>query len=359
MKIIAAHAWLERLPLTRPYTIAYDTFYDTRVVMLELTMENGMTGIGSANPFEEVVGESPEQTLELLQNIWCAKLIGLDIATFADFIDAISAALSHQPGTLAAIDIALHDAWAKWMGKPLATLLGQCMDGLPTSVTIGIKDATASVQEAKEYVAMGFTALKVKTGVNVEADIECLQRIREAVGQSIELRVDANQGYQLKDLLHFYQSTQKINIELIEQPLPSGQEDVLKTLPEAIRKILVADESLTGFEAAQSLCKSPIPFGIFNIKLMKCGGIRAARKMAALALQHGIPIFWGCNDESLAGIAAALHAAYSCPGTKYLDLDGHLDLERDVVRGGFSMEDGKSFLLDEPGLGISKITGVA
>ncbi len=77
--------------------------------------------------------------------------------------------------------------------------------------------------------------------------------------------------------------------------------------------------------------------------------------MAALAPQHGIPVFLGCNDESQAGIAAALHAAYSCPGTQYLDLDGHLDLERDVVEGGFSMENGKLFLLEKPGLGISKV----
>jgi len=77
--------------------------------------------------------------------------------------------------------------------------------------------------------------------------------------------------------------------------------------------------------------------------------------MAALAPQHGIPVFSGCNDESQAGIAAALHAAYSCPGTQYLDLDGHLDLERDVVEGGFGMENGKLFLPEKLGWGLVRL----
>jgi L-alanine-DL-glutamate epimerase-like enolase superfamily enzyme len=68
---------------------------------------------------------------------------------------------------------------------------------------------------------------------------------------------------------------------------------------------------------------------------MKCGGITPAREIAAIGGQAGIDLMWGCNDESIVSIAAALHVALSCPNTKYLDLDGSLDLARDFVSGGF------------------------
>lgn len=354
MIITEAKAWLERLPLKKPYTISYDTFFDTRIVMLQITLADGTIGIGSANPFEEVVGETPEQTLVLLQNEWCNRLAGLDINHFESFIDQVGPSLSHNPGTLAAIDIALHDAWARLQGKPLAALLGQVMDGLPTSITIGIKPPCEALAEAMEYVAQGFTILKIKTGSDVQADIETVLSIREAVGKKVQLRVDANAGYDIAALMKFYAETKDAVVELIEQPLPAGEEKALQTLPEALRRMLIADESLTGLEAAQQLCVTPLPFGVFNIKLMKCGGIKAAGKIALLAKDHGIPIFWGCNDESRASIAAALHTAYSCAATRYLDLDGYFDLERDVVKGGFRVEEGKMLVSEQPGLGIEK-----
>ena len=88
---------------------------------------------------------------------------------------------------------------------------------------------------------------------------------------------------------------------------------------------------------------------------MKCGGIRSARQMAACAAPAGIQLFWGCNDESMASITAALHVAYSCANTRFLDLDGSFDLSRDFVEGGFSLQDGMMYLSDRPGLGLKRI----
>ena len=64
---------------------------------------------------------------------------------------------------------------------------------------------------------------------------------------------------------------------------------------------------------------------------------------------------WGCMDESIISISAALHAALASPATRYLDLDGSLDLARDVVDGGFVLEDGYMRTTDAPGLGLSPI----
>jgi len=86
---------------------------------------------------------------------------------------------------------------------------------------------------------------------------------------------------------------------------------------------------------------------------MKCGGVHAAKRIAAIAETAGIVLMWGCMDESVVSIAAALHAAFSSPATRYLDLDGSLDLARDVADGGFILEDGMMRTLDTPGLGVT------
>src|SRR6185312_1659611 len=80
--------------------------------------------------------------------------------------------------------------------------------------------------------------------------------------------------------------------------------------------------------------------GIFNIKLMKCGGIIPAQAIAKIAHDANIAVMWGCNDESIISISAALHTAFASPATRYLDLDGSLDLKQDVVKGGFVIEKG-------------------
>jgi L-alanine-DL-glutamate epimerase-like enolase superfamily enzyme len=116
---------------------------------------------------------------------------------------------------------------------------------------------------------------------------------------------------------------------------------------------LAADESLKDAQAAMRLAGPDPLFGIFNIKLMKCGGILAAREIAAIAQPAGIRLFWGCNDESVVSISAALHAAYACPHTSFLDLDGSFDLAEDPFCGGFEVRDGMMQLVDGIGLGVS------
>ena len=85
---------------------------------------------------------------------------------------------------------------------------------------------------------------------------------------------------------------------------------------------------------------------------MKCGGIKSAMDIAGIAKPANIDLFWGCNDESIVSITAALHAAFACPHTKYIDLDGSLDLAEDVVTGGFTIKDGYMYLSNEAGLGV-------
>lgn len=339
MKIREIRPYYRRIPLKKPYTISSETFTDVELVFVDIELENGITGYGSGSPAEEVVGENARNSFQHLQSDPVQQLVGRDIRHFQQMIYEVRRAFPGLPGTQAALDLALHDAFCKYLGVSIVSFYGQRVEPLPTSVTIGIMPVEEALKEAVEFVSMGFKALKIKTGGGETAqDIELLRRLRETVGKGIMLRVDPNQGYNERQLVQIYEHC---DVELIEQPLPVGSETVLHMLPLQLRNMLVADESLTDAAMALQFTEMPRPFGVFNIKLMKCGGILAAREIACIAEQAGIGLFWGCNDESSLSITAALHAAYSCPNTRYLDLDGSFDLAEDLFSGGFELKDGK------------------
>lgn len=355
MKIVAVRAYLQKMALKKPYTIAYNTFSDVSLAFLEIELSNGMIGYGSGSPAEEVVGETTAQTVANLNTDFVANFVGRDIRHFQQIIFESNVHFPHLPGTLAAIDIALHDAFGKFMGVSVASFYGQKMNALPTSMTIGIKGVAETIEEAKEYAALGFKVFKVKTGMDVQEDIERIAALYGAFGADYTIRVDANQGYDLPKLQQFLKATAAYPLELIEQPLPVGQEATLLALSVTERKILTADEALKDPQAALQLAAGEQAFGIYNIKLMKCGGLLGAKEIASIAQHAGIDLFWGCNDESVISITAALHMAYACPNTKYIDLDGSFDLMEDLVTGGFEVKDGCLVINNLPGFGFTKI----
>lgn len=355
MKIRAIRPSIQKMALTKPYTIAYNTFSDVTLVFLEIELDNGIVGYGSSSPAEDVVGETPEQSFFNLSSEYIQSFTGRDIRTFRQLIYEAKQQFPHLPGTLAAFDIALHDAFGKLLGISVVDLYGRKIKSLPTSVTIGIKNVQETMDDAAEYFKLGFKVLKVKTGLSVDEDIERILRLSERYRQQMKIRVDANQGYTLDDLNKFILATDKCAVELIEQPLSVGKEKELLQLPDNTRQLLTADESLKDPEAALKLAAGDRSFGIYNIKLMKCGGILEALDIANIAYHGKIDLFWGCNDESRISITAALHAAYSCVHTKYIDLDGSFDLAEDLLQGGFELKDGHLTINDKPGFGLDSL----
>ena len=355
MKITDVNVWKENLELTRPYSIAYREVTDTECVFVEITGEHGLTGIGSANPSEKVVGESVEDTYRILDLDGADWLIGKDLGEFYAILEELQQRFPSNPGVRAALDIALHDLFTESMDVPLVKFLGQKITALPTSVTIGIKDVEGTLADGEEFLGLGFKILKVKLGKDLDEDIERLIKLRERFGDNVGIRVDANQGYSVDDLMKFVDKTRHLELELIEQPMPYEALEEMKGLPSEIKADIAADESLKSPSDAFHLAEQPIAAGIFNIKLMKTGGIYGAKKIADIADHARIDLMWGCNDESIVSITAALHTAFSCSRTKFLDLDGSFDLARDVVEGGFVLKDGYMSVTDVPGLGVKRI----
>jgi L-alanine-DL-glutamate epimerase-like enolase superfamily enzyme len=346
VKIARIESWREDVPLTRPYSIAFQSTEAVTILGLAITADDGTVGLGAATPEPLITGETVEACERALQPVRLESLVGRDVL-IGDLPPA-------TPGARAAVDMALHDLWAQHLGLPLADALGRAHDSLPTSITIGIKPVRETLAEAQEYVERGFRAIKVKIGEGLEPDVERLVKLRERLGSELRLRADANQGYDARALREFLRRTRGLALELVEQPMKPGADAELQAFTEEERAPIAADESLHTEADAVRLARPPPPFGVWNIKLMKTGGIAPALRIAAIAERSGIALMWGCMDESVVGISAALHAAFASPATRYLDLDGSFDLSRDPARGGFTLEDGCLRTLERPGLGVER-----
>lgn len=350
MRIDSVETWKESVPLSRPYTIAGrapTTFVDLFFVRIA---SGKFVGLGSASPAEDITGESPVACARALADKR-PQLFGRDPRQLGRLCQKVSD-MAGTPAARAALDMALHDLFARQLEIPLVDLLGRCHEDLPTSITIGIKNVQETLAEAEEYIGRGFRCLKVKLGHSLGEDLDRLRSLRAKFGKEIRIRVDANQGYTVAEALRLYEVVGPLAIEFIEQPVPVSAIDEVRTLPAAVRQVVALDESLHTELDAVHLLQEPIPASIWVIKLMKCGGITTAMALGRMAQASGRHLMWGCMDESAISLAAALHTAYACPATRYLDLDGNFDLARDPGSEGYSVVDGNLVLGDGPGLGV-------
>ena len=353
MTIAAVEARVLAIPLARPYTITFRTVTAIEPVLVVVRDQAGRIGLGTASPEPHVTGEDNQACQRALSPGALDFLIGRRVATLPALSRTLEQQLPATPAARAAVDMALWDLFGQTLDLPLCQVLGQVHRSLPTSITIGIKSTDEALREADEYLGRGFRVLKVKIGRDFEQDLDRLRRLRERVGPHITLRADANQGYTLAQTRQLLARASELGLEFVEQPIAAADTGQLASLPESQRALICADEALLSPADALALAQPPRPCGIFNIKLMKCGGVSPALRMAQIADLAGITLMWGCMDESCIGIAAALHAALACPATRYLDLDGSFDLARDVAEGGFRLQDGQLHPLDRPGLGVS------
>ncbi|MDR2886849.1 MAG: dipeptide epimerase [Bacteroidales bacterium] len=326
--------------LKHVFTIAGSSRRTTPVMLTEIEFD-GITGYGEAS-MPPYLGESHETVSAFLQKV---DLSGFNdpflMEDILDYVDGIA------PGNYAAkasVDIALHDLVGKIVNQPWYRIWGLNPDKTPgTSFTIGID--TPDVVRQKVHEAAEFNILKVKLGQ--DNDREMIETIRSVT--DVPLCVDVNQGWKEKtaalDMIHWLAER---NVVFVEQPLPANLIDDNAWLTGESPLPVIADESV------QTAADIKSAYGVYsgiNIKLMKCGGMRAALKMINTARSLGMKVMMGCMTETSCAISAATQLS---PLIDWADLDGNLLISNDVF-DGVKVNRGKLVLNSRPGIGVQKL----
>lgn len=353
MKIASVTVFRRDFKLRAPSVIAYESIETAPNVPVRIELENGLVGWGNAAPDEHVTGETAESVERTLNEIFLPFLLGQDASRIEMLWARLRGFAPNQPSAVAAVDIALYDLLGKAAGLPLCRLLGNARDKIETSVTLSIEDTSMSIARAEEFRSQGFKALKVKCGLDADADIERIRAIRQTVGEAMRISLDANQGYSVERTLQVLSAVADCDIAFIEQPVAARDLEALREVCRRSPVPVMADESV--LDAADVLT-TPAP--LVNLKLMKTGGITGALKANAVAEARGIRAMIGCMDESRISMAAAAHLALALENILYADLDGHLDLIDDLAGEGVLIDAGCATVPQSPGLGVSVVAEI-
>ncbi|HZB28206.1 MAG TPA: dipeptide epimerase [Gemmatimonadales bacterium] len=322
-----------------PFVIARGGQSDHRTVWVRIRDTEGCEGWGEAAP-SKFYGETSESVLAALKIY--GSMLPDDPFDLEGAERRWDAKLRGNAAARAALSTALHDLVGKRLDIPVYRMWGLDPCLAPKSTfTIGL-DAPEKIR-AKVLEAEQFPILKVKLGT--EQDIEILRAIRSATDK--EIRVDANCGWTVKHAIRMLPVLEEFGVTVLEQPLAPHDLDGLAAVSAQADIPVIADEScLTTVDIPPLVGKVD---GI-NIKLAKCGSLREALRMIAVARAHGLMVMVGCMIESSLGITAA---AQVTPLVDIVDLDGAALLADDPFVGA-EIEGGQVTLPSGPGLGVRR-----
>lgn len=296
-------------------------------------------GLGEAAPVH-YYGESPDTVKAFMAK--AADVLGDDPFQLDTIHARLGRLVALNYSAKAAIDMALHDLIGKTLGIPIYKYFGITpQKKLATSFTISISDPDTMKKQTEK--SPGYHVYKVKVGV--PGDIEMVRAVRDATRARI--RVDANEGWTVKEAVARIKELENLDVEFIEQPLHRDDLDGFRLLRSKTDLPIIADEGIFG---SGDIPKYAGLVDGINIKLSKSGGLREAMKMIAVARALRMKVMIGCMVETSVGITAAAQIASL---VDYADLDGNLLITDDPYTG-VRVENGYLKLPDGPGLGVTE-----
>jgi len=354
MGIQSIEAYPVVLRYREPFRIAPSTTVESHNILVKVITDFKTVGMGESSPSKRVTKETPQTVIETLDKI-APHLLGMCPLRIERVNETMDELVSKNPSAKAAIDIALHDVLGKAAHKPLFKLIGGFRVDVLTDLTLSIKEPKEMAKDAVKAIRKGFKSLKVKVGVNPTEDFERIRKIREAVGFEVAIRVDANQGWTVKEAISILNKLEPLEIEFVEQPVKADNIHGLAEVRESSPIPVMADESVHTPEDALHLINEKA-VDMINIKLMKSGGILKARKIVAIAEAANVPCMIGCMGESTVGITAGVHLASALKNIRYADLDSDILIaDKLVLKGGAKLKASKRVPSTKPGLGITKL----
>jgi o-succinylbenzoate synthase len=344
-------------PLKKPFKTALRTVHHAESIIVRIRTDDGKVGWGEAPATVVITGDSLESIQSAIVNVFTPLLIGKSLFAYEQILQAIHQSMVGSSSAKAAVDMAVYDLVAQYCGVPLFQFLGGYKDEIETDFTVSVNSPKEMGEDAVRYMQEGFNVLKIKVGKNrIEEDIERIKEIRSRVGSGVKIRVDANQGWQVKDAVRAIRRMEDLglDIELVEQPVKAHDIDGLKTVTDAVETPVMADESVFSPAQAFEVLKRRAA-DMINIKLMKSGGIYKAQIINHIAEEFGVECMMGSMIESRVAITAAAHFAASKKNITRFDFDAPLMMLNDIVVGGVQYDGRRMTFPKEAGLGIRDV----
>ena len=335
MKITQVRLGRISTPLRVPFKTALRTVNSVEDVIVELHTDTGAVGYGEAPPTGVITGDTTGAILGAIQDHIAPALLGRDLDEFEDLTAAVQKALVHNTSA------------------PVYRMLGGARKNIVTDITISVNPPEEMAWDARTAVQRGYDCLKVKVGIDPELDVARLAAVRQAVGRDIKLRIDANQAWNAKQAVRILNQMQEkgLDIEFVEQPVPAADLEGMQYVTRHADVPVLADESVFSPADALRIMQTGAA-DLVNIKLMKCGGITNALRIAAAAEVYGVECMIGCMLEAKISVNAAVELACAKKIITKIDLDGPVLCSEDHILGGAVFDEKNITVSDAPGMGI-------
>lgn len=329
------------LPLARPLSTAHGQLTDREGFLVRIEYADAV-GFGEATPLPGWT-ESLEECREALE--WVPEL-----ASDEDWGVALSE--TSAPAARHAISLALADARARTTNKPLYRALGneRLVRRVPVNATVGDGSPEKTAERAATAVEDGFECVKIKVGArSVEADVERVRAVRDAIGPNLTLRIDANEAWDRDRAERALAALEPLDIQYVEQPLPADD------LPghAAIRNSgvpVALDESLSKNPVTAVLAAEAADYLV--LKPMALGGPDRARKAARQARQAGVTPVVSTTIDGVVARTAAAHVAAAIPEIPACGLATADWLAEDLGPDPAVVADGRIEVPQHKGLGV-------
>lgn len=340
--IAAIDAFPLNVPLLAPFTIASTRLDHVENVAVRIRLEGGAEGWGEVPSLQPVTSEDQADALSAIEYLR-GGIVGRDAAQWRLLAQELPLWLSGLAATSAGVEMALLDALTRQWGVPLYQFFGGTSDEVTTDITIPICPPAEAATLAARYRDEGFTTIKTKVGIDLEADVAMLTAIREAHPEC-SLILDANEGFDADQALRVLELLRAEGIEpaLFEQPVAREDWDGLGRVTREGGVAVAADESCRSPEDALRIAHDGLAT-VLNIKLAKCG-VTGALEIAAIAKAAGLGLMIGGMVETRLAMGFGAHFAAGVGGFEFIDLDTPLLLAEDPVTGGY-VADGARYAL--------------
>lgn len=357
MKITGIEVFEVRVPLKHTYTLSrvIGSKETTECVLLKLHTDEGIQGIGEADPHVPFTEESMESITSCILKYLAPVVVGQDPEDIEGINLLMDNAVKLNLMAKGAIDMACHDISGKISGLPVHQMLGGAKrENIPLVWSVGNSLPGQTLADIREVYDQGYRTVMIKTGhFEPETDVERVKLVRKS-WPDLKIIVDVNQGWDVNTAIVSGHKMESLGIEFFEQPVPFWDIEGLAKIRKAVSIPISVDESLLTIHDAKRIIREGAA-DIFSVKVSKNGGITKTRELIELARENGMNCWMNSMLEEGVTEAASLQLGLS--STNLLDM-GHayfspLRLAEDISTYSENIRDIHIHPSGQPGLGIS------